>query len=365
MKRVSKEDLTIVLDRHKKWLESNGEDGDIADLCDMDMSCADFSYRDFREVNFSRSDLRHSNFSSANLRKTVFHKSILGYVEFTNADLSESDLSHSNLSYAGLSETKLNHANLCNAFLFTTNLRGSDLTCADLTNAALFSANFTGANFDKTKLSSTYLAQTVFSLTDLSNAIGLDQCVHMGYSVIDFITLIRSKNLPIPFLRACGLPKELINYLPSLAVEAVGRYSCFISYSSKDQEFASLLHKNLENKGIRCWYAPHDLRIGSKIRPTLDEQIQVHDKLLLILSSNSINSDWVEQEVETALARERENKGTVLFPIRIDDDIMKVRSGWPSLIKNTRHIGDFLNWKKDDTFQRAFYKLLSDIQSNE
>jgi hypothetical protein len=73
---------------------------------------------------------------------------------------------------------------------------------------------------------------------------------------------------------------------------------------------------------VRCWFAPHDLPIGARIRPAIDESIRLHDKLLLVLSETSVGSQWVEQEVETALSREREPEGkTVLFPIRIDGSV--------------------------------------------
>ena len=66
------------------------------------------------------------------------------------------------------------------------------------------------------------------------------------------------------FLRGVGLPDNLIDYLPSLLNQPIQFYSCFISYSSKDQEFADRLHADLQNKGVRCWFAPHDMPIGAK-----------------------------------------------------------------------------------------------------
>jgi hypothetical protein len=65
-----------------------------------------------------------------------------------------------------------------------------------------------------------------------------------------------------------GLPDRLIDYLPSLLNEAIQHYSCFISYSSKDQAFAERLHADLQNNGVRCWFAPHDMRIGAKCSNT-------------------------------------------------------------------------------------------------
>ena len=79
-------------------------------------------------------------------------------------------------------------------------------------------------------------------------------------------------------------------------------YSCFISYSSKDQVFAERLHADLKNKGVQCWFAPHDLPIGVKTWDAIDEAIRSREKLLLILSENSIGSNWVEDEVNKAFA---------------------------------------------------------------
>ncbi len=70
--------------------------------------------------------------------------------------------------------------------------------------------------------------------------------------------------------------------------------------------------------------------------------------------------------METALAREREQEGkTVLFPIRVDDSIMEIKSGWPALLKNTRNVGDFTRWKERGSYRKAFEKLLRDLQAAE
>src|SRR5262245_12241432 len=88
---------------------------------------------------------------------------------------------------------------------------------------------------------------------------------HFGPSYLDYLTIAESWPLPLAFLRGCGLSDALIDYLPSLLQQAIQFYSCFISYSTKDQEFAARLHDNLQGKGVRCWFAPHDIRGGKKI----------------------------------------------------------------------------------------------------
>ena len=106
--------------------------------------------------------------------------------------------------------------------------------------------------------------------------------------------------------------------MKSLTGRAIEYYSCFISYSTNDQDFSERLYADLQNQGVRCWFAPEDIKIGDKILDRIDQSIRLRDKLLLILSDNSIESEWVEDEVNIALEEERKRKKTVLFPIRLD-----------------------------------------------
>jgi len=188
-----------------------------------------------------------------------------------------------------------------------------------------------------------------------------------GPSTIDHQTLMKSKNLPEKFLRDCGLPEQFIEHLPGLlnSLEPIQFHSVFISYSSKDEEFANRLHADLQAQGIRCWFAPEDMKIGDKIRTRIDEMIHVHDKLLLVLSKDSVESSWVEKEVETAMENETMRKETVFFPIRLDDTVMDIKTGWPADIKRSRHIGDFKEWKDHDAYQKSYSRLLRDLKFGE
>jgi hypothetical protein len=109
------------------------------------------------------------------------------------------------------------------------------------------------------------------------------------------------------------IAENFVEFMHSLTGSALEFYSCFISYSSMDQAFAERLHADLQDSAVRCWFAPEDMKIGDKIRPRIDDAIRIHDKLLLILSKNSINSSWVEKEVETAFEKERQ-QGKWFFP---------------------------------------------------
>jgi TIR domain/Pentapeptide repeats (8 copies) len=261
------------------------------------------------------------------------------------ADLGGADLRWIDFSRANLSRANLSRADLSGAYLRWTNLGGANLTGVNLSHVELF--------------------ETVFGDTDLTAIQGSETCLHFGPSVLDHRTLAKSGPLPLPFLRGCGLPDTLINYLPSLLNEPFQFYSCFISYASKDHAFAERLYADLQNKGVRCWFAPEDMKIGDRLRPRIDETILLYDKLLLVLSKTAVASSWVEQEVETAIEQEKKRGTTVLFPVQIDNAVMTLETGWPALIRRTRHIGDFRRWKTHGVYQKAFDRLLRDLKDAE
>jgi hypothetical protein len=142
--------------------------------------------------------------------------------------------------------------------------------------------------------------------------------IHNGPSSIGIDTIYKKKgNIPQVFLRGAGVPENFIEYMNSLVGTGFEFYSCFISYSTKDQEFAERLYADLQAKGVRCWFAPHDIQGGKKLHEQIDTAIRLHERLLLILSPDSINSEWVKTEIANARHREVKEKKQVLFPVRL------------------------------------------------
>lgn len=263
----------------------------------------------------------------------------LSFIDFSNAKLSESDFSFTNLFHAKLSETILSKT----VFIRT---------------------NFAQTLLSKTNFNGSSIGWSVFVNTDLSAAIGLDLIDHKGPSSIGIDTIYKSNgHIPEVFLRGCGFPDEFIANIPSLVGKGIEYYHVFISYSHKDDAFAKRLYHDLETKGVRCYDYRENMKIGDKIRPTIDESIRSSDKLLVILSEHSVKSNWVEHEVEHALDLEIERKKTALFPVRIDDAVMESKTGWAGNIRRQRHIGDFTQWKQPDAYTTAFDRLLRDSKA--
>lgn len=326
-------------------------------------------------------DLDGVNFSGTNLRGAMLNRTRLLDGDFSSAMLQGADLSDSNLARATFAESNMNGARVIGCNFGLTDLRAADLTkaslqgsdliysdlrLANLSNASLSRTSFHLIDFIETNLRNARMTNTVFDHCDLSKAKGLSQIKHDGPSVVDLSTIQNSEGkIPEIFLRGVGFSDTFITYAQSLVSQPIHFYSCFISYSSRDNSFVQRLYADLQSNGVRCWFAPVDMRIGEELRDGIDESIRVHDKLLLVLSRNSVESGWVKKEVESAFEQERKQKRRILFPIRLDNAVMKIDTGWPADIKRTRHVGDFRRWKEHDSYREAFDRLMRDLAVQE
>lgn len=300
-------------------------------------------------IILSQADLSYTNFHQASLPQAILSRTNLLCANFSDADLQGAIFSQANLRGADLTRANLSRANFTGANLLGANLSDADLSGANLTEANLERAS-TG--------------YTLFCNVDLSQTRGLEQVNHQGPSTIGTDTIYKSGgNIPEVFLRGCGVPDGLIEYMRSLIGKSIEYYSCFISYSSQDDGFSRRLYADLQANNVRCWFAPEDMKIGEEIRPRIDESIRLHDKLLLVLSEHSLSSAWVKDEVETAYEQENRQKKLVLFPVRLDEAVVATSEAWAAKLCRTRNIGDFTRWKVHDAYQQAFTRLLRDLKA--
>lgn len=317
----------------------------------LTLAGVDFRGADLTRDNLSHVDLRKANLTGADLRR----------VPCILADLREADLTG-----AKLAKADLQFANLCRADLQGADLQGADLEGVDLQMANLSEAKLTGATFFGAQMGGTILGNV-----DLSTVDGLETVAHQGPSTISIDTLYRSNgNIPEVFLREAGVPEDIITHVRGLVGRPIEYYSCFISYSSRDQEFAERLHADLRNKGVSCWFAPEDVQGGRKLEEQIDQAIRVYERLLLILSSYSMDSEWVKTEIAKARQREVQEKRTVLFPLALVS--FETICAWKCFDADTGKdsareireyfIPDFSNWKNYDAYQEAFQRLLRDLK---
>jgi uncharacterized protein YjbI with pentapeptide repeats len=376
------------------WLEDKplfSADFEGADLAGLDLSGSDL-----RRARLKRANLEGTNLSGAQLFQADLRRALLAGAKLATADLSEADLRGAQLSPAGpdsamdyeaingvdANGAKLIGANLAGANLIKVNLANCDLREANLSGADLRHANLTFADLRRSDLTWCKLDHASFFVAgmgwtklgslDLSNVKGLNTITHYGPSSLGIDTCFSSKGrIPEAFLQGTGAPEVFISYARSLLSDPIQFYSCFISYSTNDQAFAERLYADLQNKGVRCWFAPHDIRGGRKLHEQIDEAIRVYDRLLLILSEHSMNSEWVKTEIANARQREIREQHQMLFPISVVP-FERVKA-WKAFDADTGKdsareireyfLPDFSNWKDHDSYRAAFERLLHDLKA--
>jgi uncharacterized protein YjbI with pentapeptide repeats len=320
------------------------------------------------DVNLARGMLSEFDFGDGNVVGVDFRGADLREVSFRRANLSEADFSGANLIGTNFSE-----ANLTRASFIRANLSAADFRRANLSEAKLSEAS----------LGSVRLARTAIIDVDLQKARSLELVQHVGPSSISANTLKLSQGkIPEAFLRGCGLSDWEIEsaklYNPDLgneeidkilykihdirATQAVQISPLFISYSQIDSIFVDKVERNLNRKGIRFWRDIHDMKSG-RMEKQIDRAMRLNPTVLLILSEHSLQSDWVEHEVRTARALQKELKKDVLCPVALDDKWKN--SPWAKRIMEQImefNILDFSEWKDDAKFGSTFDKLIDGLE---
>ncbi|GER89736.1 hypothetical protein KDW_38980 [Dictyobacter vulcani] len=360
-----------------------------SNLSEANLTTADLSYAELSEADLSRAKINNAVLYNAELDEVHFNNANLSSADLCNAFLKDADLTDARLSYTNLSGANLRGANLSGADLSDANLNGAELSGANLRDvnfrdanledASLKDADLRGAQFRRTYLVDAYLggadfsyatiSETDFGDRDMREIKGLEIAKHDGPSPLSINSVYLSGgDIPEAFLRGTGAPDTFIEYMRSLVAKPIEYYTCFISYSSKDEEFAQRLYADLQARGVRCWFAPENLRGGDWFADQIERSIRVYDRLILILSEHSVESTWVEHEVRAAMEKEErfrcENhiKKAVLFPIKLDKAIEDAPAQWAATIRRERHMLNFTQWKEHQAYMKSFERLMRDIK---
>ena len=91
-------------------------------------------------------------------------------------------------------------------------------------------------------------------------------------------------------------------------------YDVFISYSSKNKNVTDALCHFLEERKIRCWFAPRDIVPGKEYAESIAQAMSKVKVFVLVYSNFSLSSQWVKKETNLAVSKEK-----IVIPFRIDD----------------------------------------------
>jgi len=90
---------------------------------------------------------------------------------------------------------------------------------------------------------------------------------------------------------------------------------------------------------------------GDLIPKKIIEGISNANHLIYIISSSSVRSKWVEEELNIAKVKEKESNGLKILPLLIEDIEL------PVYVKHIR-CADFRNWRNPDSYRLSFLEIL-------
>ncbi len=93
----------------------------------------------------------------------------------------------------------------------------------------------------------------------------------------------------------------------------------FISYSHADRDFVEKLATDLIKNRILVWWDEWEIKVGDSLIRKIDEGISTSSYLVIVLSANSVDSAWVQEELRAALMLQLDEKKTIVLPILLDD----------------------------------------------
>jgi hypothetical protein len=107
----------------------------------------------------------------------------------------------------------------------------------------------------------------------------------------------------------------------AVAPEPRGReLGVFISHAGEDGAIAERIAMGLTAFGHRSWYADWELEPGDSIVTRIEAALADSDTLLVVLSSRSVASAWVRQELNTALMAQLSSDHDIdIIPVLIDE----------------------------------------------
>jgi TIR domain len=96
----------------------------------------------------------------------------------------------------------------------------------------------------------------------------------------------------------------------------------FLSHSSRDNPFARKLADDLRAAGLTVWVDEAEIQIGDSLIAKLESGIEDMEYLAVVLSPDSVSSEWVKREVAMALTDEIGSRRVKVLPLLYRDCLL-------------------------------------------
>jgi hypothetical protein len=95
--------------------------------------------------------------------------------------------------------------------------------------------------------------------------------------------------------------------------------SVFISYNHRDEDFAERLALELARHDIKVWKDSWRIGVGDSLIQKVQDGLEGATHFCVIISENSLQSEWVKREITAGLLREIEERKVMILPVIIRD----------------------------------------------
>jgi hypothetical protein len=114
---------------------------------------------------------------------------------------------------------------------------------------------------------------------------------------------------------------------------------CFLSHNKADKPVARNIGAHLTLVGMDVWFDEWVLQAGDSIPGKLNSGLEAFDAFILVWSANANKSNWVRQELNSAIMRSVKDNSAKIIPCLLDDTPL------PALIADRKGI-DFSDPKE-------------------
>lgn len=129
----------------------------------------------------------------------------------------------------------------------------------------------------------------------------------------------------------------------------------FISHTGLDKPFVRKFSNGLQRYGLSSWVDEAEIMIGDSLIEKISKGITESSFFAIVISKNSVNSKWVQKELNIALSNELYNSSKKILPIVIDNCEIPV-----FLIDKL-----YADFRDENKFEMELHRFAESCQPNE
>ena len=125
--------------------------------------------------------------------------------------------------------------------------------------------------------------------------------------------------------------RDATHHTTATAVEDPDEWDVFISHASEDKEdLVRPLAAALQHAGLSVWYDELTLRVGDRLRRSIDDGLTRSRFGVVVISPNFLQNEWPQTELDGLFTREIDGR-KVILPVFHNITAHEVRLRLPML----------------------------------